>query len=676
MQLSTEINAQYVYLENGRFKLNGENYYPMVLNYSVQIRKNDQNQYWVTPTHCYSNTNEFVCNNKSDCLNEIKAQFQMVKDMGFNTIRLIGLTADYNSDFATNRIGKIYMTSALLNEGLPVGSTHYVQEEITPSVQSKLFSYISDVLNVAEDRGIKVILLCGGPDTAIYRDKYADYLEALAFNFKNNTTLLGFDLFNEPTYASKMQFKGYDKHNNQLGEGLNKSQICEVVSGWINRMKAVNSNHLITVGFASSEAVCDWDPELISVDFASFHPYGSHGKVGAGDISQGSINIVGNELYWYGKNIQKPWIIGETSIGADNISVSYEEQRKFANVITRRCIDCGGEGFSWWGYKDVYWGTSFLEDYNGLLSHYGTTSTTVNGLSVQGTLKPAVDEFKNFSSYTPTYNCSMYTNYYNVSSFHKSKVSGKIVNSSNNLPINNAVIYGRDSDYNVISSTFSKSDGTFELYTDSDRPISMIKYSYLKMDYVTEPLPDINNSNPTSINDVTKNIGQSKVYNSQNSVTASNLYIKGDGTNGGSVTINAPLFTIFKSGTKVEKGGKLFVSSNRVLTATLKLTPLNSCNSPSKSPEKNNETLCLSLTKEEEQNTIIYPNPTNGILNIQMNTDERKTIELFDTLGKIVYTKTTYEQTSVLDISSLLSGIYILRINTSKGFQYKKIIRE
>jgi hypothetical protein len=663
VQMATIVQAQYVYLENGKFKLSGQNYYPMVLNYLVQIRKNSQNEYWVTPTHCYGNTNEFECHNKADCLNELKAQFQMVKDMGFNAIRLCGISPDYNSDYATNKSGKIYMTSGLLDANTPVSETKNVQEELTSTVRTKMFSFISDVLNVAADRGIKVLLLCGGPDTAIYRDKYADYLEALANNFKNSTILLGYDLFNEPTYSSKM---GNSK------EGLSKSQICGVVSGWINRMKAVDPNHLITVGFASSATVGDWDPELISVDFASFHPYGTS-------------NQVGNEIYWYAKNMTKPWIIGETGLPADNIQTSYEEQKQFASIVSKRCIDCGGDGFSWWQYQDVWWAKEEngvkMEDwgnnYLGLLSHDGITATTVSGLSVQGTPKPAVDEFKNFSAYIPTYTCPMYSDYYNGSGQTKYKVSGKIVNNQNNSPINGAVVVGRDKNWVAISSTFSKSDGTFDLFYDSENPIRIVNFGNLKMDNNTCYFSLLDNSNPTSLNNITINIGQTQTYNSQNSVTTSNFAVKGDGSNGGSATINAPLYIIFNSGTKVEKGGRLSAGSmNITLTTSLRLYPLSSCSSSLKSAKITDESVALSVTQEENQSFSVYPNPTNGFLNIKSNSNQHKSIELFNAFGKLVLSKSTEDELTTLNISALSSGIYMLRVCTNKGIELKKIIRQ
>lgn len=651
-----DIQAQYVYIENGEFKLDGQNYYPMILNYEVQIRKNSQNEYWVTPHHCYGNSNEFECHNKTDCLNELKAQFQMVKDMGFNAIRLCGISPKYNSDYNTNISGKIYMNSSLLDVGTSVNHSQTVQEELTPSVRTKMFSFISDILNVAADRGIKVLLLCGGPDTAIYRDKYADYLEALANNFRNNTTLLGYDLFNEPTYFSKMK-----------NEGLDKTLICEIVNNWISRMKAVDPNHLITVGFATSKTVFDWDPEMISVDFASFHPYGTS-------------NQVGNEIYWYAKNMTKPWIIGETGLSADNILVTYEEQRQFASTVLKRCIDCGGDGFSWWQYQDVWW-TNPASNYYGLLSHDGITNTSFGGLSVQGTPKPAVNEFKNFPTYIPTYSCPMYSNYYNSENLLGNAIFGKITDNNNN-PVSGAVIKGQHVEciggsclYTGDVYTITKHDGTFILFSGSIS-INQLQYSYLKMSRESYFLSPIDNSNPTNLKNVTIAIQQSNTYNSQNSVITNNFIVKGNGSNGGSVSINAPLYIKFDNGTKVEMGGRLNASSNRVLKSSLKLTPLSNCSPITKTSEINEDSIVLSVSQENADNFMVYPNPSNGVLNIQSNYMGYKSIKLYDTYGKTVLSTTTFEDVITLDISSFSSGIYMLKVTTSKGAESRKIIRQ
>ncbi|WP_178987366.1 T9SS type A sorting domain-containing protein [Winogradskyella schleiferi] len=79
------------------------------------------------------------------------------------------------------------------------------------------------------------------------------------------------------------------------------------------------------------------------------------------------------------------------------------------------------------------------------------------------------------------------------------------------------------------------------------------------------------------------------------------------------------------------------------------------------------------LSIEEYVSTTIqlYPNPTNGILNIISN-NEVSDITIYNELGQIVFSQ---KNKNVLDISKLATGIYYLRISDKNGFsEIKKII--
>lgn len=80
----------------------------------------------------------------------------------------------------------------------------------------------------------------------------------------------------------------------------------------------------------------------------------------------------------------------------------------------------------------------------------------------------------------------------------------------------------------------------------------------------------------------------------------------------------------------------------------------------------------ISVTVNEEQNIEIFPNPTNGRLEIVGI--ESAEIQIFDRLGKIV--KELNMKNQVIDISELSSGLYILSIKTENGVITKRIIKE
>ncbi|WP_299223127.1 T9SS type A sorting domain-containing protein [uncultured Psychroserpens sp.] len=86
----------------------------------------------------------------------------------------------------------------------------------------------------------------------------------------------------------------------------------------------------------------------------------------------------------------------------------------------------------------------------------------------------------------------------------------------------------------------------------------------------------------------------------------------------------------------------------------------------------------LSLDEEVLKNRIIvYPNPTNKILNIQMPTElvsNQLEIQLFDVDGKMIldHNAQIVENSISIDVSRFLSGIYLIHIK-SDNKQWSKL---
>lgn len=79
-------------------------------------------------------------------------------------------------------------------------------------------------------------------------------------------------------------------------------------------------------------------------------------------------------------------------------------------------------------------------------------------------------------------------------------------------------------------------------------------------------------------------------------------------------------------------------------------------------------------TEEFVTKTIqLYPNPTNGILNIISN-NQVSDITIYNEIGQTVFSQ---KNKNILNISKLATGIYFLRISDENGFsEIKKIIRK
>lgn len=69
----------------------------------------------------------------------------------------------------------------------------------------------------------------------------------------------------------------------------------------------------------------------------------------------------------------------------------------------------------------------------------------------------------------------------------------------------------------------------------------------------------------------------------------------------------------------------------------------------------------------------VYPNPTNGLLNISVLTAKNYSLQIFDVMGKSLYSNNLKcegglnEQKTILDISNYISGFYIVKVQTEDG---------
>jgi subtilisin family serine protease/PKD repeat protein len=79
-------------------------------------------------------------------------------------------------------------------------------------------------------------------------------------------------------------------------------------------------------------------------------------------------------------------------------------------------------------------------------------------------------------------------------------------------------------------------------------------------------------------------------------------------------------------------------------------------------------------------NIKIYPNPTNDILNIELNLDKKSKVQfqIFDAVGKLVLTTSNQSfntQSTTLDLSNLPLGIYFLQVRIDENVVTKKVVR-
>ncbi len=87
----------------------------------------------------------------------------------------------------------------------------------------------------------------------------------------------------------------------------------------------------------------------------------------------------------------------------------------------------------------------------------------------------------------------------------------------------------------------------------------------------------------------------------------------------------------------------------------------------------------VSENKGDEKNLAIFPNPTSGILNIDLEilNEGKATIQILNTLGEVLNTEDISLQNPTLNIEHLPNGIYFLKITGNNNTNItKKIIKQ
>ena len=96
-----------------------------------------------------------------------------------------------------------------------------------------------------------------------------------------------------------------------------------------------------------------------------------------------------------------------------------------------------------------------------------------------------------------------------------------------------------------------------------------------------------------------------------------------------------------------------------------------------------NVNVCTGLNNiaaSSNSNFFVYPNPTNGKITIETEKDNAfLQIEVINELGQQLYTTSNKDCITNhcffdVDLSNYLNGIYFIKINTSNGIKYQKII--
>ena len=86
------------------------------------------------------------------------------------------------------------------------------------------------------------------------------------------------------------------------------------------------------------------------------------------------------------------------------------------------------------------------------------------------------------------------------------------------------------------------------------------------------------------------------------------------------------------------------------------------------------ECVNASLNEIGLRNLLIYPNPTNKILNIFHDREIIENVKIYDLHSKIVVEQNTHKSNLVLDVTNLSSGVYFIQIITNNSILWTKFV--
>ena len=272
-----EFQTNFVYIEGNKFKLQGEDFFPIILNYVVDYQ-NDNGNFVVMPCIDYDSLGVIEAHGAENVADQLRGHFQLISEMGFNTLRVC---ID-----RIKRDEKGYYYRA--------GDTQFRINN--QADEAAILKGLEQFVAIAQEKGLHLMLLIKSPAFSPTLEQFTIHLLQ---HFRNNPTVFAYDFLNEPLY--------FDPIDNR-----NKQDALKTVDKWKKIMTQYAPNQLFTIGFAEPTEVFVWDPTILPVDFVEIHTYNPL--------------RVPCEIYWYSHFVNKPWIIGETALPADGNNISYKEQ--------------------------------------------------------------------------------------------------------------------------------------------------------------------------------------------------------------------------------------------------------------------------------------------------------------------------------------------------------------
>jgi hypothetical protein len=83
----------------------------------------------------------------------------------------------------------------------------------------------------------------------------------------------------------------------------------------------------------------------------------------------------------------------------------------------------------------------------------------------------------------------------------------------------------------------------------------------------------------------------------------------------------------------------------------------------------------LSIDELSSEAITLYPNPTSGNLNVELNTIESINAVVYDAQGKLILTANNLKNGSTIDLSTVETGIYMVHLSTENASMIQRVVK-
>lgn len=455
----------FIELKDGQFMLDDIEFFPLSVSYSVRVVQDINGDFFIAPSsgygsnwaQCGKNNSGFYCGTTiSEWKYYIRKHLDKIADMGFNSVRMVGLEIKHNPDMTgSNTLASNRYNIQDNPDNLTCFKSHKGYKICRKTI-NQYVDLIEEFVKIVRERNeevpdkqLRIMITTGNGGLQNYSWLYTKYLKAIGKRFRNDPTIYAYELNFEPYYLGSPKYE------------IDQKYACaENFAQWYYALKEVAPSQLITFG-ALFKDVLNWDAQTFPVDFINFHHYPSTKR----PYDSHEADRYKSILKWFSEAYDKPWIIGEIGLAGNDVAheqnqlISTEDQqREFAETTLAYSRWYGAIGYSWWQYKEVPWRD--VTNPKAHSNYYGL----VRMKDKADRHKVAANAFIDFDPFIKCYTCFDPDPeiYYNPNGYQFLNITGHITTPQGD-PVKNAYIIGKSKQESYY--TFSDENGAFQIYT-------------------------------------------------------------------------------------------------------------------------------------------------------------------------------------------------------------------